>query len=88
MDPDQEEGEELPEDQAEEDSMLITAVSDVVALLATALGAHFTEPFQRFFPLITKYFVSGWWWFCWCLSVWLTCCACFILFVVGERPIH
>lgn len=59
MDPDQEEGEDLPEDQAEEDSMLITAASDVVASLATTLGAQFTEPFQTFFPLITKYYVSN-----------------------------
>ncbi|KAF8578209.1 ARM repeat-containing protein [Ramaria rubella] len=56
MDPDQEAEEELPEDQAEEDSMLISAASDVVAALATALGPQFTEPFQTFFPLIIKYY--------------------------------
>lgn len=62
MDPDQEETEELPEDQAEEDSMLISAASDVVAALASALGEQFTEPFKTFFPLITKYYVSDHFW--------------------------
>lgn len=57
LDPDQEASEEQPEDQAEEDSMLISAASDVVASLASALGSQFAEPFRTFFPLIIKYYV-------------------------------
>lgn len=57
MDPDQEETDDQPEDQAEEDSMLISAAADVVAALASVLGEQFTEPFKKFFPMIAKYYV-------------------------------
>jgi hypothetical protein len=57
-DPDQEEGEEAPEDQAEYDSVLISSAGDLVSSLANALGADFGKAFGTFFPLIAKYYVS------------------------------
>ena len=59
QDPDQDEEEEAPEDQAEYDSMLISSAGDLVAALAYALGSDFTQGFSAFFPLISKYYVSA-----------------------------
>ncbi|KAG6910038.1 hypothetical protein DXG01_013762 [Tephrocybe rancida] len=56
QDPDQDETEEAPEDQAEYDSVLISSAGDLVSALAQALGADFTPAFERFFPLIAKYY--------------------------------
>ena len=57
QDPDQDEDEEAPEDQAEYDSVLISSAGDLVAALANALGYDFAQPFVKFFPLIAKYYV-------------------------------
>lgn len=57
QDPDQDEAEEAPEDQAEYDSVLISSAGDLVSALAQALGSDFTLAFTRFFPLIAKYYV-------------------------------
>lgn len=57
QDPDQDETEEAPEDQAEYDSVLISSAGDLVASLATALGPDFTPAFNTFLPLISKYYV-------------------------------
>lgn len=57
QDPDQDENEEAPEDQAENDSVLISSAGDLVASLANALGAEFNQAFTTFFPLISKYYV-------------------------------
>lgn len=59
QDPDQDETEEAPEDQAEYDSVLISSAGDLVASLANALGADFAPAFNGFFPLISKYYVSS-----------------------------
>jgi len=56
QDPDQDEDEEAPEDQAEYDSVLISSAGDLVAALANALGADFAQVFNTFFPLISKYY--------------------------------
>ncbi|KAG5652615.1 hypothetical protein H0H81_004344 [Sphagnurus paluster] len=56
QDPDQDEEEEAPEDQAEYDSVLISSAGDLVSALAGALGADFTPAFNKFFPLIAKYY--------------------------------
>ncbi|KAH9931891.1 ARM repeat-containing protein [Fomitopsis serialis] len=56
QDPDQDEEEEAPEDQAEYDSMLISSAGDLVAALANALGQNFSPAFQTFLPLISKYY--------------------------------
>ncbi|KAG5353801.1 hypothetical protein C0989_001918 [Termitomyces sp. Mn162] len=56
QDPDQDEAEEAPEDQAEYDSVLISSAGDLVSALAQALGSDFTPAFTRFFPLIAKYY--------------------------------
>ncbi|KAL0953706.1 hypothetical protein HGRIS_004898 [Hohenbuehelia grisea] len=56
QDPDQDEAEEAPEDQAEYDSVLISSAGDLVAALANALGADFVQAFEKFFPLISKYY--------------------------------
>lgn len=58
QDPDQDEDEEAPEDQAEYDSVLISAAGDLVSSLANVLGADFAPAFGTFFPLISKYYVS------------------------------
>jgi importin-4 len=58
QDPDQDEDDEVPEDQAEYDSVLISSASDLVAALANVLGPEFTPAFNTFFPLISKYAVS------------------------------
>ena len=58
QDPDQDENDEAPEDQAEYDSVLISSAGDLVAALAEALGADFAQAFGTFFPLISKYYVS------------------------------
>ena len=58
QDPDQDEDEEAPEDQAEYDSVLISSAGDLVASLANALGLDFAQAFGTFFPLIAKYYVS------------------------------
>lgn len=58
QDPDQDENDEAPEDQAEYDSILISSADDLVAALAAALGADFAKAFGTFFPLISKYYVS------------------------------
>lgn len=58
QDPDQDEEEEAPEAQAEYDSVLISSAGDLVASLANALGPDFAPAFNRFFPLIAKYYVS------------------------------
>uniref|UniRef100_A0A0W0GA03 Importin N-terminal domain-containing protein n=1 Tax=Moniliophthora roreri TaxID=221103 RepID=A0A0W0GA03_MONRR len=56
QDPDQDEEEEAPEAQAEYDSVLISSAGDLVAALANALGSDFTPAFNRFFPLIAKFY--------------------------------
>lgn len=58
QDPDQDEEEEAPEDQAEYDSVLISSAGDLVSALSSALGADFAPAFTTFFPLISKYYVS------------------------------
>jgi hypothetical protein len=58
QDPDQDENDEAPDDQAEYDSVLISSAGDLVAALAEALGADFAQAFGTFFPLISKYYVS------------------------------
>lgn len=58
QDPDQDEDEEAPEDQAEYDSVLISSAGDLVAALANALGPDFNQAFSTFYPLISKYYVS------------------------------
>ena len=50
--------EEEFEDQSEYDSMLISAAGDLVAALSSALGPNFSQGFNTFFPLISKYYVS------------------------------
>ncbi|KAI0259373.1 ARM repeat-containing protein [Gloeopeniophorella convolvens] len=56
QDPDQDADEEAPEDQAEYDSVLISSAGDLVASMANALGADFSQAFGTFFPLIAKYY--------------------------------
>ncbi|EMD38718.1 hypothetical protein CERSUDRAFT_112448 [Gelatoporia subvermispora B] len=56
QDPDQDESDEAPEDQAEYDSMLISAAGDIVTALAAAMGPNFEPAFQTFFPLVSKYY--------------------------------
>lgn len=58
QDPDQDEAEELPEETAEYDTMLIASAGDLVAALSTTLGTTFTPLFRTFYPLIVKYYVS------------------------------
>jgi hypothetical protein len=57
QDPDQDENEEAPEDQAEYDSILISSAGDLVSALATAYGTDFAQAFDTFLPLIVKYYV-------------------------------
>ncbi|KAF8202536.1 armadillo-type protein [Pholiota molesta] len=59
QDPDQDEDEEAPDDQAEYDSVLISSAGDLVASLANAFGADFNQAFVTFFPLISKYYKKG-----------------------------
>lgn len=59
QDPDQDENEEAPEDQAEYDSVLVSSAGDLVAALSNALGPDFAQAFGTFFPLIAKYYVSN-----------------------------
>ncbi|KAI0351891.1 ARM repeat-containing protein [Trametes cingulata] len=56
QDPDQDESDDAPEDSAEYDSILISSAGDLVAALATALGPEFASGFEKFFPLISKYY--------------------------------
>ncbi|KAI0372648.1 ARM repeat-containing protein [Pilatotrama ljubarskyi] len=56
QDPDQDEADDAPEDSAEYDSILISSAGDLVAALATALGPEFASGFEKFFPLISKYY--------------------------------
>ncbi|KDQ49200.1 hypothetical protein JAAARDRAFT_43038 [Jaapia argillacea MUCL 33604] len=56
QDPDQDETEEAPEDQAEYESVLVSSAGDLVAALANTLGADFAPAFGKFFPLIAKYY--------------------------------
>ena len=58
QDPDQDEDEEPLEDQAEYDSVLISSAGDLVAALASTLVSDFGGAFQRFYPLIAKFYVS------------------------------
>lgn len=58
QDPDQDMNEEAPEDQAEYDSVLVSAAGDLVAALANVLGPDFAQAFGTFFPLIAKYYVG------------------------------
>ena len=58
QDPDQDEADEVPEDTAEYDSILISSAGDLVAALATALGPDFASGYEKFAPLIMKYYVS------------------------------
>lgn len=58
QDPDQDEEDDAPEDQAEYDSVLISSAGDLVAALAAGLGSDFGPAFHTFFPLIAKYYVS------------------------------
>lgn len=59
QDPDQDEEEEAPEDQAEYDSVLVTSAGDVVSSIANALGPDFAQLYPTFFPLISKFYVSS-----------------------------
>ncbi len=63
QDPDQDETEEAPEDQAEYDSVLISSAGDLVSALANVLGADFAPAFGTYFPLISKFYVSAFRWF-------------------------
>ncbi|KAH9847616.1 ARM repeat-containing protein [Lenzites betulinus] len=56
QDPDQDESEDAPEDSAEYDSILVSSAGDLVASLATALDGDFASGFEKFFPLISKYY--------------------------------
>ncbi|RDX41000.1 ARM repeat-containing protein [Polyporus arcularius HHB13444] len=56
QDPDQDEEDEVPEDSAEYDSILISSAGDLVAALATALGGDFASGYEKFAPLIMKYY--------------------------------
>ncbi|KAF7370655.1 Importin N-terminal domain-containing protein [Mycena sanguinolenta] len=56
QDPDQDDDEEAPEDQAEYETVLISSAGDVVAALANALGADFAPAFPAFFASISKYY--------------------------------
>ncbi|KAJ7890594.1 armadillo-type protein [Mycena olivaceomarginata] len=56
QDPDQDDEEEAPEDQAEYETVLISSAGDVVASIANALGADFAPAFNAFFPAIAKYY--------------------------------
>jgi hypothetical protein len=56
-DPGQDDEEEF-EDQSEYDSILISSASDLVAALSSALGSNFSQGFNTFFPLVSKYCVS------------------------------
>jgi hypothetical protein len=56
-DPDQDDDDEAPEDQAEYDSVLIASAGDLVSSLANVLGADFAPAFGTFMPLIAKYYV-------------------------------
>ncbi|KAL4066077.1 ARM repeat-containing protein [Scleroderma citrinum] len=56
QDPDQDEAEEAPEDQAEYDSVLVSSAGDLVSALANALGLDFVRLFNTFYPLISKYY--------------------------------
>ncbi|THU97754.1 ARM repeat-containing protein [Dendrothele bispora CBS 962.96] len=56
QDPDQDEEEEAPEAQAEYDSVLISSAGDLVAALANILGHDFAPAFNRFYPLIAKFY--------------------------------
>lgn len=58
QDPDQDDDEEAPEDQAEYDGVLISSAGDLVGALANALGPDFAQAFGAFYPLIIKYTVS------------------------------
>jgi len=58
QDPGQDDDEET-EDQAEYDSILISSAGDLVAALSSALGPDFSQGFNTFFPLISKYYVSA-----------------------------
>lgn len=57
QDPDQDEADEAPEDQAEYDSVLISSAGDLVSALANILGGDFAPAFNTFFPLISKFYV-------------------------------
>ncbi|KAF9052288.1 ARM repeat-containing protein [Hymenopellis radicata] len=59
QDPDQDEADEAPEDQAEYDSVLISSAGDLVSALANILGADFAPAFNTFFPLISKFYKKG-----------------------------
>jgi len=58
QDPDQDDEDVAPEYQAEYDSVLVSSAGDLVAAVANALGKDFEPAFQKFFPLISKYYVS------------------------------
>ena len=58
QDPDQDDSDDAPEDSAEYDSILISSAGDLVAALATALGADFAAGYEKFAPLIMKYYVG------------------------------
>ncbi|KAG8950732.1 hypothetical protein FRC04_007151 [Tulasnella sp. 424] len=55
QDPDADEDDEPLEEQAEFDSVLISATGDLVSSLATVLGQDFAQVFGTFLPLIAKY---------------------------------
>ncbi len=57
QDPDQNEDEEAPEEQAEYDTVLISSAGDLVAALANALGPDFAQAFDTFLPHIIKFSV-------------------------------
>ncbi|KAG8982413.1 hypothetical protein FRB90_006820 [Tulasnella sp. 427] len=55
QDPDADEDDEPLEEQAEFDSVLISATGDLVSALASVLGQDFSQVFGTFLPLIAKY---------------------------------
>ena len=57
QDPDQDDDDEPLEDQAEYETVLISSAGDIVAALAQVLGADFVKAFEKFFPLIAKFYV-------------------------------
>lgn len=58
QDPDQEETDEVDDEQAEYESVLIAAASDIVGALASVIGPDFAQAFDSFMPAMFKFYVS------------------------------
>ena len=60
QDPDQVDEDEAPDEdeQAEYDSVLISADADLIGALAFVIGEDFQQAFGAFLPQLTKYYVS------------------------------